>query len=218
MDPLSIVASVVGLLQAISTTYATFNTIRNLPKAFEHVRTYLPLAQRILKDVRAQLKQRNLTKAEQQSITRIIRECEIKATELKQIFDALEKKCKQDKDARSWDKLRGWYHEILRGIKGHRVESLMNDILEAMKKLALYQRFRLATQEDVAEIKKALEDISHVEPSLDDAAVESKTLIQATQIVNIGGMVQQNNPSGGMNTFNPVYNVSVDTVNLGKAP
>lgn len=218
MDPLSIAASVAGLLQAISAACATISKISNLPKAFEHVKKHLPLAQRTLEDIRVQLEHQSLTEAEQQTIAQIIQGCAVKAGILRQIFDTLEEKCKQDKDARSWDKVRGWYHEALRGIKGHRVESLMNDILEDLRNLGLYQVFRLATQEDVAEIKKALQDFSHVEPSLDDATVESGSVIHASQSVNTGGMGQQNNPSGGTNTFNSGYNISGGTVTFGEAP
>jgi hypothetical protein len=217
MDPLSIAASVAGLLQAISAACTTVNTIANLPKAFENVEKHLPLAQRTLGDIRAQLEQRRLTEVEQQAITRILQGCAVKAEKLQQVFDALEEKCRQDKDTRSWDKVRGWYHETLRGIKGHRVESLMNDILDDMKKLGLYQVFSLATQEDVAEIKRAIEEISRTEPSLDNAAVDSTSLIRATQTVNTGGMGQQNNPSGGMHTFNSGYNIRNSTVYFGEA-
>ncbi|CAG8902402.1 unnamed protein product [Penicillium egyptiacum] len=215
MDPLSIAASVVGLIQAISATCTTINTIAYLPKAFDHVKKHLPLVQKILEDVSVRLRQRSLAEEERQTIARIIKDCDVKARKLRQIFDALEIKRKQDKDARSWDKLRGWYHETLQGIKGHRVETLMKDILEDMRELGLYQTFRLATQEDIEEIKKALEENSDVEPSLDDAAVESTSLIYTTQNVNTGGMGQQNNPSGGTNTFNSGYNISGGTVHIG---
>ncbi|KAH7459139.1 Vegetative incompatibility protein [Fusarium oxysporum f. sp. matthiolae] len=214
MDPLSIAASVAGLLQAIAATYTTINTIRNLPKAFDYVNKHLPLVQKTLVDVQNRLAHRTLTDEERQTIARILTDCCNKAQKLKQIFDELGSKYKQDNDARSWDKLRGWYQKTLKGIKGHRVEGLMSDILKDMRDLSLYETFNLATQEDVEGIKRALEDISHTEPSLDDTAVESPSLIYSTQNVNTGGMGQQNTPTGGMNTFNSGYNISGGTVNF----
>ncbi|KAI5460947.1 hypothetical protein BGZ63DRAFT_388053 [Mariannaea sp. PMI_226] len=101
-------------------------------------------------------------------------------------------------------------------MKGQRVESLMNDILKDMEKLGLYETFSLATQHDIDELKKAIEEISHTEPSLDDAAVESSSFTSTTQIVNTGGWGQQNNPSGGANTFNSGYNFRDSTVHFGK--
>ncbi|EXL39254.1 hypothetical protein FOCG_18133 [Fusarium oxysporum f. sp. radicis-lycopersici 26381] len=214
MDPLSIAASVAGLLQAIAATYTTINTIRNLPKAFDYVNKHLPLVQKTLVDVQNRLAHRSLTEDERQAIARILTDCCNKAQKLKQIFDELGSRYKQDNDARNWDKLRGWYQKTLKGIKGHRVEGLMSDILKDMRDLSLYETFNLATQEDIEGIKRALEDISHAEPSLDDAAVESPSLIYSTQNVNTGGMGQQNTPSGGTNTFNSGYNISGGTVNF----
>ncbi|KAJ4179674.1 hypothetical protein NW759_017285 [Fusarium solani] len=201
MDPLSIIASVIGIVGAISATCKTISKITDLPKAFNQVKRHLPLVQKTLGDARKRLDSTTLTDDQRESILDTVNHCADKAKELKRIFDALENKCKQDQDAKSWVGVRAWYRDALRGIKGHRVESLMNDILEDVKRLGLHEIFRLATQEDVKEIKKALEELSKVEPSLDDEEIESRGSIYATQTVIEGAFGQQINPSGGSHKF-----------------
>jgi chromosome segregation ATPase len=201
MEPISAIVSVVGIVGAISATCKTIGKITDLPKAFDQVRRHLPLVQKTLDDARERLESTTLTDDQRESIFETVNHCADKAKELKRVFDTLETKCKQDQDAKSWDKVRTWYRDALRGIKGHRVESLMNDILEDVKRLGLHEMFRLATQEDVKDIKKALEELSKVEPSMDDEEIESRGSIYATQMVSEGAFAQQNNPSGGSNEF-----------------
>ncbi|WKT54203.1 hypothetical protein QSH57_004787 [Fusarium oxysporum f. sp. vasinfectum] len=215
MEPLSIIASVVGIVGAISGTCKTIGKITDLPKAFDQVKRHLPLVQKTLDDAQVRLQNTTLTTDQRESIRETLSHCEEQANELKRIFDALEIKCKQDQDAKSWVKVRTWYRDALRGIKGHRVESLMNDILEDVKRLGLHETFNLATEDDVEEIKKALEELSKVEPSLDDAEIESRGSIHATQMVSEGGFGQQNNPSGGNNEFiSGRYNITGKSANV----
>ncbi|RSL42799.1 hypothetical protein CEP54_015353 [Fusarium duplospermum] len=60
------------------------------------------------------------------------------------------------------------------GKKG-RVESLMSDILKDVTTLTGYRVFQTATQQQVEELKKAIEDMAQVEPSLSDSEFEEKT-------------------------------------------
>ncbi|KAH7190422.1 Vegetative incompatibility protein HET-E-1 [Fusarium oxysporum] len=218
MDPLSIIASVIGITGAISAACKIIGNITDLPEAFDQVKRHLPLVQKTLEDARKRLESTALTDDQRESIHGTVNHCADKAKELKRIFDELENKCKQGQDAKSWAKVRTWYREALRGMKGHRVESLMNDILEDVKRLGLHEIFRLATQEDVKEIKKALEELSKVEPSLDDEEIESRGLIYATQTVSEGAFGQQVTPHGGSHKFvSGKYNIIGDssTVHFG---
>ncbi|KLU83127.1 hypothetical protein MAPG_02192 [Magnaporthiopsis poae ATCC 64411] len=218
MDPLSAIASVVAIIGAISTTYKTISTITGLPKAFEQVGKHLPLVQGMLEDIRGRLGRTTINDGQRESILGVLSDCDDRAKELKRVFDALEKKCNEDQKARSWARVRGWYREALCGMKGHLVETLMNGILEDVKKLSLHEIFRLATREDVKHIQEALEELSKVEPSLDDSEFESRGSIYATQTVAQGAFGQQNNPSGGSNSFTSgKYNVTGEhaTVNFG---
>lgn len=217
MDPLSVAASIAGLLQAVAATCKAIKTIKDLPKAFEHVDRHLPLVQRTLNDVQVRLKRRTFTEPEQKSVLQILQDCFQKAQKLDQIFAALDAKCRQDNDLRSWDKLRGWYRTTLQGIQGHRVESLMTDILKHLKELSLYESFALATQEDVMDIKQALQEISHSEPSLQSPVATYGASIANEQFVNAGGYGQQNAPTGGSNVFNLGNNISGGNVYFGEA-
>lgn len=89
----------------------------------------------------------------------------------------------------------------------------MTDILKHLKELSLYESFALATQEDVMEIKQALQEISQSEPSLQNQVHTYRASIANEQIVNAGGYGQQNAPTGGNNTFNLGHNISGGNVN-----
>ncbi|KAL8364974.1 hypothetical protein RB595_003997 [Gaeumannomyces hyphopodioides] len=219
MDPLSAIASVVAIIGAISTAYKTISTISGLPKAFDQVGKHLPLVQGMVEDIRDRLGSTTINDGQRESILGVLGDCDDKVKELKRIFDALEKKCKEDQRARSWARVRGWYREALHGVKGHLVETLMNGILEDVKKLSLHEIFRLATQEDVKHIQEALEELSKVKPSLDDSEFESKGSIYANQTVAEGAFGQQNNPSGGSNSFiSGKYNVTGENATVNFAP
>ncbi|KAK6221307.1 hypothetical protein LQW54_001406 [Pestalotiopsis sp. IQ-011] len=212
-----VAASIAGLLQAVAATCKAIRTIKDLPKAFEHVDKHLPLVQRTLSDVQVRLKRRTFTESEQQSVEQILQDCFRSAQNLEQIFSALDRKCRQDNDLRNWDKLRGWYRTTLQGIQGHRVESLMTDILKHLKELSLYESFALATQEDVMEIKQALQEISQSEPFMKSPVLTHRGSIANEQFVNAGGYGQQNAPTGGSNVFNSGNNISGGNVYVGEA-
>lgn len=222
MDPLSTIASVIANIGAISTTYETIGTIAGLPKAFDQVEKHLPLMQRMLEDIRSRLSSTTINNGQRESILAILGDCDDRVKELKRIFYALEKRFKENHQrARSWARVRGWYREALYGIKGHLVETLMKGILEDVEKLSLHEIFRLATQEDAKHIREALEELSKVEPSLDDSEFESRGSIHASQTVAESAFGQQNNPSGGSNSFiSGKYNVTGAnaTVSFGKDP
>ncbi|KAM0332957.1 hypothetical protein ACHAQA_001613 [Verticillium albo-atrum] len=221
MDPLSVVASTIGVLQSVPFTYQSIAKINDRPKAFDQVVKHPPLVQRILRNARNRLEEvpAPLDQEEHAAILDILKACDDKAKELDRIFKAIDSKCKQDQEITTWLRARPWYRNAVRGIKANRVEALMNAILEHVERLALQEIFRLATQDDVQAIKKAIEDLAAVEPSLDDSEFDSKRTIHATQSVAAGAYGQQNSPGGGVNTFvSGKYNItgSNATVNFGK--
>jgi hypothetical protein len=217
MDPLSIAASVAGLLQAIAATCKAVKTIKNLPKAFEHVEKHLPLVQRTLNDVQTRLNDRILDGEERRSLTKILEDCLNNAQKLRQIIVALERQYNKDKGSWNWGKLRVWHSTTLQGAKGYRVESLMTDILKDLRQLSLYESFALATREDIGEIKMALGNLALADSSMDGSDNSQRTSVSNSQNVALGGYGQQNTPLGGRNTFNSGYNISGGHVNFGEA-
>lgn len=202
MDPLSIIASVIGIIGGMKTTYTTIKTIAGLPKAFDKVRDDFLFVQKILRDIQNRLIDgQQLSDEDSKATIAIVSPCRDKAQELKRIFDAVEAEYKKDQDAKDWEKIRVTYHKALRGIKTHRVESLMKDILEDLQKLALSRSFMPTMQKDLKAIQNAIEELSKVEPSLADSEFESSGTIHASQNVAEGATAQQNNVQGGVNTF-----------------
>jgi len=202
MDPLSIVASTIGIIGAISKSYEVVKTILNLPSAFEEVNKQLPLVNRTLRAAMLRLENGPApTDDEKAQITDIVKICQDKADKLVKIFQELEKKRKSDAEAVSWVKLRATYRKVLAGLKAHRVEALMQEILKSVKNLALNQVFEAATKADLKEIEKAIKDLSQVQPSLEDSEFEGTGGIIASLTVASGGRAQQNNAQGDSNTF-----------------
>ena len=55
MDPLSITASIIGIIGGINATYKIIKTIKDLPKAFDEVQNDFPLVLRILRSAQDRL-------------------------------------------------------------------------------------------------------------------------------------------------------------------
>ncbi|KAK4073270.1 hypothetical protein Purlil1_13125 [Purpureocillium lilacinum] len=200
MDPLSVIASVIAITGAIATSCKTIGNISGLPKAFRQVQNDLPLVQRILDDASQKLRGVDHTDDQRDAIMAVAKPCLANAEKLKLIFQELESKCKQDEEA-TWTRARVWYREAIRSLKAHRVESLMSDVLKGVEKLVWNELFRQATQKDVDDIKRAIKELSEVEPSLDDSELANAGVIQASQEIRDGAKGQQNNVQGGTNTF-----------------
>jgi hypothetical protein len=202
MDPLSIAASTITILGAISTTFKTLKTIKQLPEAFDKVQNDLPLVEGILRSAENRLgDDQNATDEDKNAALQVLRPTFEKAQELHRVFNAMQDECKKDQGAKDWAKLRGVYHKAVRGFKASRVEHLMKDILENMKKLALSQIFKSADQFDIQALEKAIQDLANVEPSLPDSEFLPDGQIAASQDIAEGGFGMQNNIQGGTNTF-----------------
>ncbi|KAF4975981.1 hypothetical protein FZEAL_7298 [Fusarium zealandicum] len=204
MDPLSIVASVIAIIGAVNGTYKTLDNIRGLPKAFEEVKRSLPLVQNILQAIQDKLKSSQVGVAESRRdvVLAILEPCEHNATILRKIFEELEDKCNEDRTANTWKKACAWYFTALQHTKAHRVESLMNEVLRGVQKLAWNETFGLATSQDVENLKAAIEDLSEVQPSLEDSEFDNPGVNNGTQHVASNASGQQNNTQGGTHTFN----------------
>jgi hypothetical protein len=220
MDPLSITASIIGIIGGISAVSKTIKTIKGLPKAFDEVQKDLPLVLGILRGAQDSLiDSQEISDDEKNAVVAVLQPSRDKAEELKRIFDDVRAECEEDKDARDWAKLRAAYRKALRGVKASRVEHLMMDILESMKKLALTQVFKSATQHDMQTLERAIHDLSEVEPSLPDSEFGTDGQIYASQHNASGAIAQQSNVQGGTNTFNAGKYVATGTghtFNYGK--
>jgi hypothetical protein len=87
MDPLSITASIIGIIGGISAVSKTINTIKGLPKAFDEVQKDLPLVLGILRGAQNSLLDgQEITDDEKNAIVAVLQPSRDKAEELKRIF------------------------------------------------------------------------------------------------------------------------------------
>ncbi|KAF3912513.1 hypothetical protein ABW20_dc0107365 [Dactylellina cionopaga] len=180
MDPLSITASIIAIVGAVTQTYDIIKKISGLPKAFEEVNRQLPIVDQTLRAAKSRLRRGpDPTDEEDATITAILEPCKQKADKLKEIFEELKTKSQSSGDSALWGKIRIIYFKVLAGTKANRVESLMGDILKGTKLLALNQVFKLAMTQDLVAIEKAIENLAAVEPSLPDSDFEGSGTINA---------------------------------------
>ncbi|KAF3800370.1 Regulatory protein AfsR [Colletotrichum gloeosporioides] len=210
MDPLSVISSTIGIIGAVASAYETIKKIQNLPKAFDEVNKNLPLVRGVLQRVYERIQRIDPSVDENSaSIREAINTCHDKVEILQKIFATLEEKCK-DRDAdKTWKRARAWYREAMRGMQADRVEGLMKEILDRMRILAMSQVFSL--NDDLDEIKEAINSLSEVDPSLDDSEIEMGAIYAqqtnqdhatGTQYNMSGGVLNTGNNSG--NTFGNV--------------
>jgi N-terminal domain on NACHT_NTPase and P-loop NTPases len=166
MDPLSTIASIIAIIQAISSTHKAIQHLKDLPKEFNEVNQNLPLVQDTLGLVLDQLEVVDLDESSKKAIGPIVSGCKEKAKKLQDIFE----KVRNDEDGSVLDFYRAILHRLG---KAHRVETLMQGILKGLKAVAINQLFRTATQSQVAKLEEAIDKLSRVESSVPDSDFDS---------------------------------------------
>lgn len=211
MDPLSAIASTIAIVQATSSTYKAIQHIRGLPKEFNEVSRNLPLAEDTLSLARDQLQTKALDESSRKALEPIVSGCEKKAKQLQDIFDKVEKGVK-DTDISVLDLYRT---SLLRLGKAHRVETLMQDILRGLDALAMNRIFRMASQNHIAQLEKAIDQLLEVESSVPDSHFEGPET-NGTQHNASGATGYQNFNSGPgqfINSSGKLY--QAQTMNFG---
>jgi hypothetical protein len=171
MDPLSIIASTIAVVEAVSSTYKAIQHLRGLPDEFKEVNQNLPLAQDTLALARDHLQGLALDDSSKKAIQPVVSGCEERAKMLQDIFEKVEKGAKNAKDGSMLDFYRT---SLLRLGKAHRVETLMRGILRDLDALATNQLFKTATQSQTAQLKEAIDQLSKVKSSVPDSDFESR--------------------------------------------
>ncbi|KAF6812719.1 hypothetical protein CSOJ01_05015 [Colletotrichum sojae] len=175
MDPLSITASTITVIQSILAVYDTIQHIKGLPKAFKEVGQSLPLVRETLELARDVLDTDNPDDAVKTAIRPALIDCKKRANTIKEIFDEIDKnknQKKDGKDAKDWSAFVRFYRKKIAPLgKAHKVEALMQDILKKLKVLAIHQIFKSYAefQSQVEKLEKAIKALSEVEPSLPDS-------------------------------------------------
>ncbi|KAI8710751.1 SesA domain-containing protein [Fusarium sp. LHS14.1] len=188
MDPLSIIASTIAIVEAVSSTYKAIQHLRGLPDEFKEVSQNLPLAQDTLALARDHLQGLTLDDSSKKAIQPVVSGCEERAKMLQDIFEKVEKGTKNAKDGSVLDFYRT---SLLRLGKAHRVETLMRGILRDLNALATNQLFKTATQ---SQLEEAIDRLSNVESSVPDSDFDSPR--SNSQHIASGGTGYQSNITG----------------------
>ncbi|KAJ6037201.1 WD domain-containing protein [Penicillium herquei] len=202
MDPLSVFASTIAIIQAISGTYEAIKNIKSLPHEFDAVSSSLPIARFNIECAEKVFDDPNVDDSFKEEIKKLLHECNEKATSLKEIFQRVDETFNHEKKKNKLGNLLEIYKAIIiKMSKAHRVETLMKEILEKLHSIGLNKVLRAATQEQVERLETAIKELSEVESSVPDYAFEAGP--SNTQHIASGGTGYQNN--GGNNTYNNGY-------------
>lgn len=192
MDPLSIIAGIIAIVDSILSTYSAIREIKGLPKAFEEVERSLPLVKETLEIAQRQLYSSTPSDAEKRAIEPAFKTCESKLDKLNKILSNIQKQKKEDNgEAQDWSSLAKFYHKVVAPMgKAHRVETLMTAIMNSLKALAIHQMFKAATQPQIGKLEEAIKALSRVEPSIPDSEFERNwSTVNQTNSDNAKGFV-----------------------------
>lgn len=201
MDPLSVIASTIAIVQATVATYKTIEKLKGLPKEFVEVGLRFPLAQDSLRLLRNQIETQTLDEASHKAIEPCLTGCEANAKKLRDIFNNIEKAA-----ANNSSMLDMYRTALLRLGKAHRVESLMNGILADLNALVTNQLFRgdATTKRVAVQLEEAIEQLSDLASSVSDEELDSpQGFCQVIESGGTGHQTQYNNYGSGTN-----YNIS----------
>lgn len=182
MDPLSIIASTLAILDGVSDAYTAIQKLVNLPQAFKEVSLQLPLAEELLKAAEAVLKESSDAKTKSAAYE-CLQDCKKKATTLRNIFQQLQDKAQKaapdEQGQEEWptsslvDVYKSALFRFKRMAKANKVEKLMAEIMKKLEALSTLQGFKMAAtwQEKLEEITdsiQALDLVAEQSPSIED--------------------------------------------------
>lgn len=160
------IACLSEVTEDIVEAYDLIKDLRGLPEAFMEVNKQLPLVEQTLRDAKSPAKK--LKSADDvKALETVLYSCDGKADKLLQIFAKVGKKSKDQYDSSVYRKV-----AIKQG--KHRVETLMDGILEDLGVLVAHKIFPTEVQRQVEPLAKAREELAKVSPSLGDSDLTEK--------------------------------------------
>lgn len=223
---MDVVASSITFVSTIISAYNAISGLNQLPQEFQEVERRLPLVDNTLRRIQGQLREELIDDSIESTIRDSLSRCDDFGRKLKDIFDGI-----QAYDTREGSALVRYKKTLVsKGKqigKAHRVETLMTGMLTCVKDLADNYIFRLATQDQVAQLASAIDALSHIMSSVTDADFNRASYATSQNIAS-GGTGNQGiqngdgafNNSGG-NTIHsnggPTLLHASGTFNFGKS-
>lgn len=210
-EVLGIISAVISIVDDTIKVYNAAKDEAGLPPNFKTVATKLPLISKLLEDTERYVKGK-ADDALTATFTPVLADCNEKATQLQRLFD---KVILTEGDSRIEH-----YFRAARTIgRGGRVETLMKGILDNLHLLTT--KFPESMSErGQANLAKAMEEVSELEPSLPDGFENASTFAHygsGAQNVNTGiGSQYTNNSTGNQN--NGPGNQYIGTNHIGTHP
>ncbi|RKK62226.1 hypothetical protein BFJ66_g1033 [Fusarium oxysporum f. sp. cepae] len=147
--------------------YETIKGLCGLPEAFQEVSKWLPLVEKTLRGMMGPAK--HVASADDALVLESsLTSCEKKADNLLEIFQRISKKSKDDEYDPSV------YRTIAIRLGKHRVETLMDAILEDLEVLVAHHIFEVDMQGQVEPLALARKELAKTNPSLDDADLDEQ--------------------------------------------
>ncbi|OHW92213.1 hypothetical protein CSPAE12_09224 [Colletotrichum incanum] len=190
MDPLSITASTITVIQSLLAAYDTIKNIKDLPKAFAEVGRSLPLVKETLDLAQQALNSDKPDENVKSAIQPALTECLKRAKTIKDIFNEIEPGNQQDKGVKEWSAFARFYRtKVIPFGKAHKVEALMQDILNKLKVLAIHHGFKVHAESlgQIEKLENAIKSLAEVEPSLPDSEFDGGPATNVTQHISDSG-------------------------------
>lgn len=157
---IGLISGIISIIDATKKVYDAAKDKHGLHTAFRDVASKLPLVHDTLKSANTSLRRSDL-ETTPESFKTISESCKFKADQLHGVF---QKVMPQEGESR----LERYYKAVRAIGKGGRVETLMKGILEDLQLLSVNRVVKLATEQQVKELKEAIEAVSALEPSVPD--------------------------------------------------
>jgi len=187
IEVVGLISAVISIVGAVENIYSGFRDARNLPQAFREVAEKLPLVRETLRIAEQQIKSTSDEEA-CEAIKTVVENCKVKAERLKEVFATVA-------PSEPPTRLERYSVAVRRWGKRNRVEELTREMMEDVRLLAVNRAVQAATEDQAAELLRAIKELSTIEPSLPDE--ESVSQHHSGSGHNIRG----NNYQGNHNVF-----------------
>ncbi|KAF5255430.1 hypothetical protein FOXYS1_14163, partial [Fusarium oxysporum] len=167
IEVVGLIASIIGIVEAIATVSKALKDAKDLPPAFQEVGEKLPLVRDTLQTVEKHINDK-VDEGAYQAVKTILENCEAKGKQLEEIFNAVAPSDKTSRIKR--------YALAVRSLgKGKLVEVLAKGMIEDTHLLVLNHAAHAATEDQIAKLVEAIKELSNMEPSLPEEESISQT-------------------------------------------